>query len=223
MNQFPSMTRATIRQRWRFAMVLAASLLLAVAQPLTSGLFGEEGSFDVFFSLLIGAVMLLVLEEREHRITAISLGLDCHSWHLDWLRHGRLGRPSAPRGIALARGLRLCVCLVRNSPCSSRESSVGGRDLWRGLRLSALGNHLGACLLRRGDGLARIVHFIRLVENTNGCRTARPRHPQLLQLHYLGHGGVWRRDADPRPWPGRWPGSRPLLVSSTLRSWWRDL
>ena len=56
-------------------MVLAASLLLAVAHPLTSGLFGDDGSFDVFFSLLIGAVMLLVLEEREHRITAISLGV----------------------------------------------------------------------------------------------------------------------------------------------------
>jgi hypothetical protein len=69
------MTNATVRQRWRFAIVLAASLLLAVAQPLASGLFGEEGSFDVFFSLLIGAVMLLVLEEREHRITAISVGV----------------------------------------------------------------------------------------------------------------------------------------------------
>jgi hypothetical protein len=75
MNESPSMTNATIRQRWRFAIVLAASLLLAVAQPIASGLFGEEGSFDVFFSLLIGAVMLLVLEEREHRITAISLGV----------------------------------------------------------------------------------------------------------------------------------------------------
>ena len=49
-----------IRRRWRFAVVLVASLLLAVAQPLTSGLFGE-GSFDVFFSLLIGAVLLLYI------------------------------------------------------------------------------------------------------------------------------------------------------------------
>jgi hypothetical protein len=55
--------------------VLAASLLLAVAQPLASGLLGDEGSFDVFFSLLIGAVMLLVLEEREHRRTAVAFGL----------------------------------------------------------------------------------------------------------------------------------------------------
>src|SRR5271165_5630590 len=75
MNESPDMTNATIRQRWRFATVLAASLLLAVAQPLTSGLCGDEGSFDVFFSLLIGAVLLLVLEEQEHRITAISLGV----------------------------------------------------------------------------------------------------------------------------------------------------
>jgi hypothetical protein len=75
MNQSPSMTNATIRQRWRFAIVLAASLLLAVAQPLASGLLGDDGSFDVFFSLLIGAVMLLVLEEREHRRTAVAFGL----------------------------------------------------------------------------------------------------------------------------------------------------
>ncbi len=69
------MTNATIRQRWRFAIVLAASLLLAVAQPLASGFLGDGGSFDVFFSLLIGAVMLLVLEEREHRRTAVAFGL----------------------------------------------------------------------------------------------------------------------------------------------------
>jgi hypothetical protein len=55
--------------------VLLASLLLVVAQPLTSGLFAGEGSFDVFFSLLIIAVLLLVFEEREHRRIAISLGL----------------------------------------------------------------------------------------------------------------------------------------------------
>ncbi len=75
MSQCPSMPQGTIRRRWRFAIVLAASLLLAVAQPLTSGLFGDEGSFDVSFSLLTGAVMLLVFEERERRIIAISLGL----------------------------------------------------------------------------------------------------------------------------------------------------
>ena len=65
----------TIRHRWRFAVVLLASLLLAVAQPLTSGLFGDQGSFDIFFSLLICAVLLLVFEEREHRRIAISFGL----------------------------------------------------------------------------------------------------------------------------------------------------
>ena len=67
--------RETIRHRWRFAVVLVASLLLAAAQPLTSGLLDEQGSFDVFFSLLIVAVLLLVFEEREHRRIAISLGL----------------------------------------------------------------------------------------------------------------------------------------------------
>ena len=71
----PPAATATIHHRWRFAGVLAASLLLAVAQPLTSGLFDDQGSFDVFFSLLIVAVLLLVFEEREHRRIAISLGL----------------------------------------------------------------------------------------------------------------------------------------------------
>ena len=71
----PPTAPVTIRHRWRFAVVLAASLLLAVAQPLTSGLFGDQGSFNVFFSLLIIAVLLLVFEEREHRRIAISLGL----------------------------------------------------------------------------------------------------------------------------------------------------
>lgn len=70
----PTATEAT-GHRWRFAIVLLASLLLAVAQPLMSGLLGEQSSFDVFFSLLIVAVLLLVFEEREHRRIAISLGL----------------------------------------------------------------------------------------------------------------------------------------------------
>ncbi|MCR4411208.1 MAG: hypothetical protein NUV77_02145, partial [Thermoguttaceae bacterium] len=61
--------------RWRFAIVLLASLLLAAVQPLTSGMFDERDSFDVFFSLLIGAVLLLIFEEREHRRVAFLLGL----------------------------------------------------------------------------------------------------------------------------------------------------
>ena len=75
-----------IRHRWRFAVVLLASLLLAVAQPLTSGLFGDRGSFDIFFSLLIGAVLLLVFEEREHRRIALVLGLAAFLGI--WLSHG---------------------------------------------------------------------------------------------------------------------------------------
>jgi voltage-gated potassium channel len=71
----PPTSPTTIRHRWRFAVVLLASLLLAVAQPLMSGLFDGEGTFDVFSSLLIAAVMLLVFEEREHRRIAASLGL----------------------------------------------------------------------------------------------------------------------------------------------------
>ena len=42
-----SPTRAEkLRHRWRFAIVLAASLPFAVAQPLTSGLFDAENSYD---------------------------------------------------------------------------------------------------------------------------------------------------------------------------------
>jgi hypothetical protein len=75
-------TDSMIPKRWRFVLVLAAGLLLAVAQPLAAGIVGEEGSFDVLFSLLMGAVLLLVLEQRELRITAISLGLAsfCGIW-----------------------------------------------------------------------------------------------------------------------------------------------
>ena len=60
----------TIRHRWRFAIVLVASLLLAVAQPLMCGLFDDQSTFDVFFSLLIVTVLLLVFDEREHQTLA---------------------------------------------------------------------------------------------------------------------------------------------------------
>jgi hypothetical protein len=62
----------TIGHRWRFAVVLCASLMLAVAQPLLSGLFEEESSFDFFFSLLIIAVLLVVFEEKEYRRISVT-------------------------------------------------------------------------------------------------------------------------------------------------------
>jgi voltage-gated potassium channel len=82
---------ATLRQRWRSVLVLAASLMLAVAQPLTCRLFKEEGTFDVFFSLLIIAVLLLVFEEIRLRRTAFSLGLVAFLGI--WVGHG-LGGPA---------------------------------------------------------------------------------------------------------------------------------
>jgi hypothetical protein len=69
-----SATAERLRHRRPFALVLAASLLLAVAQPLMSGFFDERGTFDVFFSLLIITVLVLVFEQREHRRVAFSLG-----------------------------------------------------------------------------------------------------------------------------------------------------
>ena len=65
----------TWHHRYRYAIVLFASLLLAVAQPLLSGWMGEDGSFDVLFSLLIVAVLLQVFEEKEQRRIALSLGV----------------------------------------------------------------------------------------------------------------------------------------------------
>ncbi len=95
-----------VRRRWRFAAVLAAVILLAVAQPLASGVFGDEGSFDVFFSLLMGAVLLLVVERREHRITAISAGL--LSVCGIWIGHGLGGAP----GRAILVGSHLLAACV---------------------------------------------------------------------------------------------------------------
>lgn len=65
----------TVHHRWRVVVVLAASLLLVFAQPLTSGLFDEQRCFDVLISLLIAAVLVSVFEQREHRRVAFALGL----------------------------------------------------------------------------------------------------------------------------------------------------
>jgi voltage-gated potassium channel len=64
-----------VRYHWRFGVVLCATLLLAVAQPLMAGIFGDGGSFDLFFSLLVAAVLLVVLEQPGLRITAASICL----------------------------------------------------------------------------------------------------------------------------------------------------
>lgn len=73
--QAPVAAAPRSRLRWRFALVLVASLLLAVAQPLVAKMFGDQWSFDAFFAGLIGAVLLLVFEEQRHRAIAVSLGL----------------------------------------------------------------------------------------------------------------------------------------------------
>jgi hypothetical protein len=95
-----------LRQRWRFAALLAAALLLAVAQPLASGMVGDEGSFDVFFSLLIGGVLLLVHDQRELRITTISLGLV--SFFGIWTGHALGG---APGRLLLVASHLLAACV----------------------------------------------------------------------------------------------------------------
>jgi voltage-gated potassium channel len=74
-NTGSSTAPAATHHRWRFTIVLLAALLFAVAQPLAAGVFDQQGSFDIFFSLLIIAVLLLVFEEKRHRRVAISLGL----------------------------------------------------------------------------------------------------------------------------------------------------
>jgi voltage-gated potassium channel len=96
----------TIRHRWRFGVVLVASLLLAVAQPLMSGLFDDEGCFDIFFSLLIAAVLLLVFKEKEHRRIAFSLGLAAFLGI--WVGYG-VGGPSGRVLLVGAYSLAACI------------------------------------------------------------------------------------------------------------------
>ena len=62
-------------RRWRFAVVLTASLALVIAQPLIAGLLGAQWAFDLLFSLLILAVLLLVFDDRRHRKIAVAFGL----------------------------------------------------------------------------------------------------------------------------------------------------
>ena len=186
----PPTAPVTIRHRWRFAIVLLAALLLAVAQPLTSGLFDDQGSFDIFFSLLIGAVLLLVFEEREHRRIAISLGLAAFLGI--WASHGFGGLAGRVLlvGAHLLAVVLFCVRLVRDSPCNLRQTGVGRRDLWRGLRLSSLGDHLEPVVLGCGNSFPGIVPFAGdEKQRCRGCASG-PRHSRLLQLHYPGH----RRD-----------------------------
>jgi voltage-gated potassium channel len=63
-----------LHHRWRFGVVLLASLLLTVGQPLMAGLVEQRWSFGVFFSLLI-AVVLLIFEHQEHRRMALLLSV----------------------------------------------------------------------------------------------------------------------------------------------------
>lgn len=96
---------AAIGHRWRFVVVLLASVLLTVAQPLTSGLFGDRSSFDVFFSLLIAAVLLMVFEHREHR--RIATWLAAAAFLSVWASHvlgGSAGRVFAVAAHLVAAG-----------------------------------------------------------------------------------------------------------------------
>ena len=120
----PHAVPVTIRHRWRFAVVLVASLLLAVAQPLTSGLFGDQGSFDIFFSLLIVAVLLLVFEEKEHRRIAILVRAGRLSRHLGKPRVRRRDGPIRTSRSTFACRMCFCVCFVWDSPCNLCETGV---------------------------------------------------------------------------------------------------
>jgi voltage-gated potassium channel len=96
-----------LNHRWRFAHVLAASLLLAVAQPLMADMLDDQGSFDVFFSLLLGAILLLVFEKKEHRRIAVLLSAVALAGI--WLGHASGG--SAGRVLLVASHL-LAACFM---------------------------------------------------------------------------------------------------------------
>lgn len=91
--------------RLRMALVLLASLLLAVAQPLVSDVLAGPGIFDVLLSLLIAAVWLQVFEEREHRRIALSLGVSAFlGIALSHLLGSASGRPWLVAAYLLAAG-----------------------------------------------------------------------------------------------------------------------
>jgi voltage-gated potassium channel len=62
-------------RRRRFTLVVTAVVLLAIVQPLMSELFHTPLLFQVVFTLLNVAVMLLVFENDRHRVLAFSLGV----------------------------------------------------------------------------------------------------------------------------------------------------
>lgn len=77
---------------WRFIVVLLASLLYAAVQPIVSDVGDAWLFYDVFFSLLIAAVSLSLLEDKQYRRTA--LGLAMFALLATWLNHGFEGWPS---------------------------------------------------------------------------------------------------------------------------------
>ena len=78
--------------RWRFIVVLLATLLFTAVRPIVSGVSDDWLFYDVFFSLLIAAVALSLLEEKPYRRTA--LGFAMFALLATWLSHGFEGWPS---------------------------------------------------------------------------------------------------------------------------------
>lgn len=72
--------------RWRFVVVLLATLLFTAVQPIVSDVNDYWVLNNTFFSVLIGAVSLSLLEEKTHRRTA--LGLAMFALLTTWLSHG---------------------------------------------------------------------------------------------------------------------------------------
>ena len=186
---------ATIRHRWRFALVLLAALLLAVAQPLLSGLFDDESSFDVFFSLLIGTVLLLVFEEREHRKIAISLGLA--ALFGIWTSRGFGGLAGQ---VLLIGALLLAVGFFAFALYGILRAIFGRRvsgDAIFGAVCGYLLLGIIWSLLYSAAETASPGSF-RLPETKRSPAVAArsgPWHVRVLQLYYLGHGRLRRRDA----------------------------
>jgi hypothetical protein len=61
--------------QWRFGVVLVAALLLVAVQPVLSGILDERSSFDAFFSLLIVAVLVSLVDERRRRLLGSALAI----------------------------------------------------------------------------------------------------------------------------------------------------
>lgn len=63
------------KYQWRLGTVLLAGLLLALLRPVLAQLLGDRWASELLFSIVIVAVLVLLIDRRQYRKTAIVLAL----------------------------------------------------------------------------------------------------------------------------------------------------